>query len=70
MGDDEEVPDVKAIADTKCKESFACKKMLVEYEECAARIEKKGRGECSGYYHDYIGCVDRCASGNFFPKLK
>ena len=41
----------------------------MEYEACAARIASKGRGECSGAYMDWIGCVDRCASDKFFKKL-
>ena len=33
--------------------------MWETYKKCEARIEEKGRGECSGYYMDYFKCIDK-----------
>ena len=61
MADEEEEPvDPKIAIDAKCAASTACTKLLVEYEACAKRIEAKGQGECSGWYMDYLGCIDAC----------
>lgn len=61
MGDEEEeLPDQKKIADDRCARTTACAKLFVEYEACSKRIEQKGHGECTGYYMDYLGAVDRC----------
>ena len=58
--EEEELPDQKKIADDKCARTEACAKLFVEYEACSKRIEAKGHGECTGYYMDYLGAVDRC----------
>ena len=33
------------------------------------RIEAKGQGECSGWYMDYLTCVDKCAAQVLFKTL-
>ena len=38
-------------------------------ERCAKRIEAKGEGECSGWYMDYLTCVDKCAAQVLFKTL-
>ena len=60
MADDEEVPDPKTVADATCAKTMTCAKLFAHYEACATRIEAKGHGECTGYYMDFLGCVDRC----------
>ena len=62
MSDEEEpeVLDQKAVADAKCAKSVEVAKLYVEYEACAKRIEAKGHGECTGYYMDYLGAIDKC----------
>ena len=48
--EEEEVVDPKITETAKCEKSASCAKKLVAYEHCAERIEKKGRGDCAGYY--------------------
>ena len=60
MADDEEVPDQKAMHDERCAKTTECAMLYVQYEACAKRIEAKGHGECTGYYMDYLGAIDRC----------
>ena len=62
MSDEEEpeVLDQKAVADAKCAKSVEVAKLYVEYEACSKRIEAKGHGECTGYYQDYLGAIDKC----------
>ena len=60
VDEDEEPVDPKIAIDEKCSKSTACSKAFVEYEACAGRIEKKGHGECSGQYMDYLACIDAC----------
>ena len=52
--------DPKETVDQKCARTVECTKLLIEYEKCAARIDGKGSGHCSGQYMDYIGCIDHC----------
>ena len=40
-----------------------------EYEKCEMRVEKKGEGECAGYYMDYLHCIDQCSSKLLFKTL-
>ena len=37
--------------------------------EWERRAEKKGRGECSGYYMDYFRCIDKCSTKTLFKEL-
>eukprot|EP00326_Haptolina_ericina_P020859 CAMPEP_0181200132 /NCGR_PEP_ID=MMETSP1096-20121128/17584_1 /TAXON_ID=156174 ORGANISM="Chrysochromulina ericina, Strain CCMP281" /NCGR_SAMPLE_ID=MMETSP1096 /ASSEMBLY_ACC=CAM_ASM_000453 /LENGTH=68 /DNA_ID=CAMNT_0023290435 /DNA_START=105 /DNA_END=311 /DNA_ORIENTATION=+ len=67
---DEEPVDPKAGADAKCAATSKCTKLLLEYEACAKRIEKKGHGDCTGQFMDYTGCVDRCAAKELMGTLK
>ena len=60
VDEDEEPVDPKIAIDEKCSKTTACSKAFVEYEACAERIEKKGHGECSGQYMDYLACIDAC----------
>ena len=62
MGEEEEGDpvDPKETVDQKCARTVECTKLLIEYEKCAARIDGKGSGHCSGQYMDYIGCIDHC----------
>ena len=60
MADDEEMPDQKAMHDERCAKTTECAMLYVQYEACAKRIEAKGHGECTGYYMDYLGAIDRC----------
>lgn len=39
------------------------------YENCKVRITEKGRGDCAGYYGDYVYCVDSCVSKKLFKQL-
>ena len=66
VDEDEEPVDPKIAIDEKCSKSTACSKAFVEYEACAERIEKKGHGECSGQYMDYLACIDACVRRSFF----
>ena len=66
VDEDEEPVDPKIAIDEKCSKSTACSKAFVEYEACAGRIEKKGHGECSGQYMDYLACIDACVRCSFF----
>ena len=66
VDEDEEPVDPKIAIDEKCSKSTACSKAFVEYEACAGRIEKKGHGECSGQYMDYLACIDACVRRSFF----
>jgi hypothetical protein len=60
MADEEEVPDQKAVHDERCAKTTECAMLYVQYEACAKRVEAKGHGECTGYYMDYLGAIDRC----------
>ena len=60
MADDEELPDQKQINDDRCAKTTECASLYVHYEARAKRIEAKGHGECTGYYMDYLGAIDRC----------
>jgi len=62
-----EVVDPKDLLEKGCEAS--CGKALETYQACAARIEEKGSGECSGWYGDYVHCVDSCVSKTLFKKL-
>ena len=64
--EDEEPVDPKIAIDEKCSKTTACSKAFVEYEACAERIEKKGHGECSGQYMDYLACIDACERCSLF----
>ena len=66
VDEDEEPVDPKIAIDEKCSKTTACSKAFVEYEACAERIEKKGHGECSGQYMDYLACIDACVRRSFF----
>ena len=48
--EEEEVVDPKITETAKCEKTQACAKALVAYEHCAERIEKKGRGDCAGFF--------------------
>ncbi|EOD19199.1 hypothetical protein EMIHUDRAFT_73196 [Emiliania huxleyi CCMP1516] len=61
-----EVVDPKDLLEKGCEAS--CGKALETYQACAARIEEKA-GECSGWYGDYVHCVDSCVSKTLFKKL-
>jgi len=61
-----EAPDpcpVKNELDLKCHKTPNCSKMWELYEACGERIKQKGKGECSPWYQDYWGCIDKCVSG-------
>ena len=60
MADDDELPDQKQVNDDMCAKKPECASLYVQYEACAKRIEAKGHGECTGYYMDYLGAIDRC----------
>ena len=66
VDEDEEPVDPKIAIDEKCSKTTACSKAFVEYEACAERIEKKGHGECSGQYMDYLACIDACVRRSLF----
>ena len=66
VDEDEEPVDPKIAIDEKCSKTTACSKAFVEYEACAERIEKKGHGECSGQYMDYLACIDACVRCSLF----
>ena len=68
VDEDEEPVDPKIAIDEKCSKSTACSKAFVEYEACAGRIEKKGHGECSGQYMDYLACIDACVRCSLFSR--
>ena len=68
VDEDEEPVDPKIAIDEKCSKSTACSKAFVEYEACAERIEKKGHGECSGQYMDYLACIDACVRCSLFSR--
>jgi ubiquinol-cytochrome c reductase subunit 6 len=59
--------DPKPAIDAACHSG--CTKAWDIYKECEARIEAKGRGECSGYYMDYFKCIDHCATKKLFKAL-
>ena len=59
--------DPKPAIDAACHSG--CVKVWDIYKECEARIEEKGRGECSGYYMDYFKCIDHCATKKLFKAL-
>ena len=48
--EEEEVVDPKIEETAKCEKTMACSKLLVAYENCSERIEKKGSGNCAGQY--------------------
>ena len=68
VDEDEEPVDPKIAIDEKCSKTTACSKAFVEYEACAERIEKKGHGECSGQYMDYLACIDACVRCSLFSR--
>ena len=68
--EDEEVVDPKVATGEKCANSSKCSRLLVHYEECAERIEKKGSGQCTGQFMDYVQCVDQCSKSEVFAALK
>ena len=70
VDEDEEPVDPKIAIDEKCSKSTACSKAFVEYEACAGRIEKKGHGECSGQYMDYLACIDACVRRSLFAPAQ
>lgn len=49
--------DTKPEVDKSCEPG--CSSVWETYKKCEARIEEKGRGECSGYYMDYFKCIDK-----------
>ena len=59
--------DCKPAIDERC--SHRCHHQWEDYERCAKRIEAKGEGECSGWYMDYLTCVDKCAAQVLFKTL-
>ena len=59
--------DCKPAIDERC--SHRCHHQWEDYERCAKRIEAKGQGECSGWYMDYLTCVDKCAAQVLFKTL-
>ena len=68
--EEEEVVDPKIKYDEQCAKTKHCVQLLIEYEACAERIEKKGEGQCSGQYMDYQACIDSCAKNKIFENLK
>lgn len=58
----DEPVDPKVELEAKCEPK--CTKFLKAYEACSERVQKKGDGECSGQYFEYIHCVDSCVSGS------
>merc|ERR1712037_467002 len=66
MKDTSEV-DFKAGVEKACH--AGCHHAWEEYEKCELRIEKKGQGECTGYYMDYFHCIDQCSSKLLFKTL-
>ena len=63
----EDSPDPKIALDAKCEAS--CTKTMDAYMQCKERIEDKGKGECSGYYGDHVGCIDVCTTKGLFKQL-
>lgn len=57
--DEDPVCPIPAITEA-CKPH--CTKFWDNYKACAARIEKKGEGECEPWYFDYLHCIDKCVS--------
>jgi len=62
-----EVDFTKAVDDACHK---TCPGAWSKYEACERRIEAKGHGECSGFYMDYLHCVDQCSSKLLFKTLR
>eukprot|EP00310_Coccolithus_braarudii_P016109 CAMPEP_0183331146 /NCGR_PEP_ID=MMETSP0164_2-20130417/548_1 /TAXON_ID=221442 /ORGANISM="Coccolithus pelagicus ssp braarudi, Strain PLY182g" /LENGTH=77 /DNA_ID=CAMNT_0025499533 /DNA_START=41 /DNA_END=274 /DNA_ORIENTATION=- len=62
-----EAEDVKPQIEAKCHSG--CTKSFDLLQKCEARIEEKGSGECSGWYMDYLHCIDKCSSKLIFKTL-
>eukprot|EP00308_Calcidiscus_leptoporus_P010458 CAMPEP_0119355830 /NCGR_PEP_ID=MMETSP1334-20130426/4616_1 /TAXON_ID=127549 /ORGANISM="Calcidiscus leptoporus, Strain RCC1130" /LENGTH=76 /DNA_ID=CAMNT_0007369759 /DNA_START=28 /DNA_END=258 /DNA_ORIENTATION=- len=67
MAKEVEDVDTKPAVDAKCH--ALCPKPWAALQKCEARIEEKGSGECSGWYMDYLHCVDKCSSKVLFKTL-
>ena len=67
MPTEAEAIDTKPAVDKSCEPG--CVSVWETYKKCEARIEEKGRGECSGYYMDYFKCIDKCAVKKLFKTL-
>ena len=59
MDDEDPVCPIPAITEA-CKPK--CTAFYDKYQACAARIEKKGEGDCEPWYFDWVHCVDKCVS--------
>lgn len=62
-GTGDDAPDVKVGLEEACH--GGCVKRWNIYEECKARIEHKGSGDCVGYFMDYQHCIDGCTVRSF-----
>eukprot|EP00499_Haloplacidia_sp_CaronLabIsolate_P007868 CAMPEP_0196780252 /NCGR_PEP_ID=MMETSP1104-20130614/7377_1 /TAXON_ID=33652 /ORGANISM="Cafeteria sp., Strain Caron Lab Isolate" /LENGTH=66 /DNA_ID=CAMNT_0042150449 /DNA_START=27 /DNA_END=227 /DNA_ORIENTATION=+ len=65
---DDEVQDPKAQLEQECHPR--CTQQWSTYEECKARVEKSGEGDCSGWYFDYFKCIDKCVTPQLFQHLR
>ena len=70
MSDDEEVLDPKTIAEKDCRPK--CALPWNTYQECVKRIagDKTGEKHCTGWYFDFLKCVDKCAAPKMFVGTK
>eukprot|EP00500_Bicosoecida_sp_ms1_P012055 CAMPEP_0203815168 /NCGR_PEP_ID=MMETSP0115-20131106/8095_1 /ASSEMBLY_ACC=CAM_ASM_000227 /TAXON_ID=33651 /ORGANISM="Bicosoecid sp, Strain ms1" /LENGTH=68 /DNA_ID=CAMNT_0050724061 /DNA_START=20 /DNA_END=226 /DNA_ORIENTATION=+ len=68
MADDEEPVCPKPRIEKECHP--ACEGFWTEYKACAARIAKKGHGQCEPQNMDYWRCIDRCTAPKLFAELK
>jgi len=64
---EDEAVDMKAAYDAKSHDH--CTKAFAALKECEARIEEKGTGTCTGWYMDYVHCVDHHTSKTLFKAL-
>ena len=43
---------------------------ISRYQECAERIKAKGDGHCTGYYFEFLHCIDHCSANKVFSQAK
>eukprot|EP00341_Mesodinium_pulex_P007774 CAMPEP_0116957626 /NCGR_PEP_ID=MMETSP0467-20121206/44094_1 /TAXON_ID=283647 /ORGANISM="Mesodinium pulex, Strain SPMC105" /LENGTH=67 /DNA_ID=CAMNT_0004644433 /DNA_START=27 /DNA_END=230 /DNA_ORIENTATION=+ len=67
MDEEDPVCPLPAITEA-CKPK--CTSFLQKYNACVERIEKKGEGDCEGWYFDYLHCVDKCKAPQIMKHLK
>jgi len=64
----DEPVDPRPAIEEACKPG--CASYWKKYEECAARVQAKGEGHCSGQYFEFYHCIDHCAAPKIFKHIK